>query len=648
MEGCRVRGSRSPLLAAALVACSLLAVPASAEARESAATKLADRYSPVIAVEPQRIACGSGEAYRPTVVNLVLDKPAVTLRDSDGRIVRHAPTARDLARASKSDYLDLPGNPLAPGCGYEEQFKRWFDDRKPSAYVHIATDRHHPGKLAVEYWFYWTYNDFTDKHESDWEMAQVDFDAATPREALKTGPYEVDFAQHAGGERSAWNDPKLDKQGTHPVAYIAPGSHAAYFGRERYLGKGGSAIFGCEDTSDSTERIPLRTVLLPNAPVGAGSQFAWLDFGGRWGQKEDGINNGPTGPVDHPSWAHPLTWSEDLRTSSLAVPEVGVEGLSVTGFFCGAVTFGAETINWGALHPLPFVAILGLVLLAALTQTTRTTWRPPDPKPLRSRRAGGQILRASRRVFWADLSTFIGIGAIFLPLAVVASTLQWVLFHLTGIEGFVSLDGGHGPATVILALLIGTLAAVIAAAAVTAAVAAALAELDAGRRVTAMAACRLAWNDRRALAGATGLQFVISVLLVLTVVGIPYAIYRLIRTSLFAQACVLESDTARDSLRTSADLTRGQWWRTAGLTALIDALAILSGPIFGVAILLLTSQSLTFINIVGALVYAVTVPCAAIALTLYYFDLEARRAGERPASSQKVRADSPAGARPSP
>jgi len=194
------------------------------------------------------------------------------------------------------------------------------------------------------------------------------------------------------------------------------------------------------------------------------------------------------------------------------------------------------------------------------------------------------------------------------------------------VQGFVSLDGGHGPVTVALALLIGTLAGVIAAAAVTAAVASALAELDAGHGVTAIEACRLAWGDRRALAGATGRQFAISVLLVLTVVGIPYAIYRLIRTSLFAQACVLERDTARDSLRTSADLTRGQWWRTFGFTALIDALAILSGPILGVAILLLTSSSLTFINITGALIYALTVPAAAIALTLYYFDLQTRRA----------------------
>jgi hypothetical protein len=77
-------------------------------------------------------------------------------------------------------------------------------------------------------------------------------------------------------------------------------------------------------------------------------------------------------------------------------------------------------------------------------------------------------------------------------------------------------------------------------------------------------------------------------------------------------------------LRASARLTRRHWWRTFAITALIDAIAILSGPLLGVLILLLTSQSLTFIDIIGSIVYALVVPYAAIALTLYYFDLHAR------------------------
>jgi hypothetical protein len=96
-----------------------------------------------------------------------------------------------------------------------------------------------------------------------------------------------------------------------------------------------------------------------------------------------------------------------------------------------------------------------------------------------------------------------------------------------------------------------------------------------------------------------------------------------IRTSLFAQGCVLEHDSATGSLFSSARLTRRRWWRTFGFTALIDGIAILSGPIVGVLILLLTAQSLV-IDITGSIVYTLVVPYAAIALTLYYFDLQQR------------------------
>jgi hypothetical protein len=49
-------------------------------------------------------------------------------------------------------------------------------------------------------------------------------------------------------------------------------------------------------------------------------------------------------------------------------------------------------------------------------------------------------------------------------------------------------------------------------------------------------------------------------------------------------------------------------------------------PELGVLILLLSASSLTFIDITGSIVYALVVPYAATALTLYYFDLQARAA----------------------
>ena len=131
----------------------------------------------------------------------------------------------------------------------------------------MATDPSDPGKLAVEYWFYYTFNDFTDKHESDWEMAQVDFAASTAAAALRVGPYEVDLSQHAGGERSAWTDTKLQKDGTHPIIYDATGSHANYFSRALYLGRGAREGFGCDDTRNATERLHSRRRSAAGRPV---------------------------------------------------------------------------------------------------------------------------------------------------------------------------------------------------------------------------------------------------------------------------------------------------------------------------------------------------------------------------------------------
>ena len=125
-------------------------------------------------------------------------------------------------------------------------------------------------------------------------------------------------------------------------------------------------------------------------------------------------------------------------------------------------------------------------------------------------------------------------------------------------------------------------------------------------------------------------------MLLLSVVGIPFAVYYFIRTSLFAQAGILEDQSAIGSLRASARLTRRHWWRTFGFTALIDVIAILSGPLLGVLMLLLTTQSLTVVDLTGSIVYALVVPYAAIALTLYYFELQARAAGGRGEPAQSA------------
>jgi hypothetical protein len=607
------------------MALALSGIPPAAAA-ESSAQRLVTRYAPISAFRQQEQPCGKGEAYRPTSVKLVLGNPEVVLRNPSGKLVTKGPTASDLWGLGEGYHLDLPGDPLQPGCGYEEDFRRWSGHRRPSAYGHVASDPSHPGKLAVQYWLYYTFNDFTDKHESDWEMAQVDFDAPTPREAIKRGPYEVDLSQHAGGERSAWSDTKLERRGTHPVIYAATGSHANYFGSALYLGRGASEGFGCDDTRDADARVRLRTTPLPGVPASASDPYAWLAFDGRWGQKELGINNGPTGPATKDSWSAPIDWANGLRDDSVQVPEIPAPiGLSVTSFFCGAVTEGSIVLNWAIVHPLVFLALVGVLGVAALGAVGRTTWRPPDPRPLRKPRRGGQIFRAARRIYGNNLAMFVAMGAIFVPVAGVTAGIQWALFHLTGIGSLVALDGHAGAVTAFLALVTGGIGAAMASVIATAAVAFALREIDAGRPVRGADAFRAAFERLGALVGAAARQYLVAVLLTITVVGLPFAIARYVRWSLFAEACAVEDLTAGGSLRRSAELVAGRWWHTFGFTALVVVLTALSGPVLGVGLLLLTDHSLNFINIAGALVYTVTVPYAATALTLYYFDLEARR-----------------------
>ena len=615
-------------LALAWVAAGLVLGAASpdAVAAGASAEKLAERYSPIVAFRRQEEPCGSGEAYRPTSVNLVLGNPAVALRDPSGKVVTEAPSAADLWGLGENYYLDLPGDPIHPGCEYERDFRRWSAGTKPSVYAHVAADPGHPEKLAIQYWLYYTFNDFTDKHESDWEMIQVDFDLPTPRRALNSDPYEVDAAQHAGGERSAWSDPKLEKRGTHPVIYAATGSHADYFGSALYLGRSASEGFGCDDTRDADAFVPMRTDLLPRRRPPRSSPYAWLAYDGRWGEQEKGLNNGPTGPATKGSWSRPINWANGLRDVSVEVPETpGFLGLTVTGFFCGAVTQGSIVLNWAIVNPWAFLALLGAMMLAAVAAVGRTTWRPPDPHPLRRSRGGGQIFRAAGRLYGNNLTLFVAMGAIFVPVAVVTAAIQWALFHLTEMGSLVALDGRGGAVTAFLALVTGGVGAAMASVITTAAVAFSLGEIDAGRRARPPNGYRAAFERWRTLLGAAATQYVVAILLSITVIGLPFAIGRYVRWSLFAEACGLEGGTARESLRRSAELVARRWWRTFGFSALVIVLAALSGPVLGVALLLLTNDSLTFINIAGALIYTVTVPYAAIALTLYYFDLDARR-----------------------
>ena len=75
------------------------------------------------------------------------------------------------------------------------------------------------GRVAIEYWFHYLYNDFYDRHEADWEGVTVFLQ--------DNKPLGVSYSAHQGRRWSRWAA-QSTQNGTHPIVYVAYGWHADY------------------------------------------------------------------------------------------------------------------------------------------------------------------------------------------------------------------------------------------------------------------------------------------------------------------------------------------------------------------------------------------------------------------------------------
>src|SRR5262249_2463359 len=206
-----------------------------------------------------------------------------------------APPAGDLFRRDRAAYLRSPGNPRRPGCTYERDFRALLP-LPAVAYAHIATEEGRSG-LALQFWFFYYFNDADNTHEGDWEMIQLAWDVDTAAEALRVDPVHVAYAQHNGGETADWTDDKVRKEDGRPVVFVADGSHASHYEDDVFLGYGeDGAGLGCDDAAGPNRRVAVTPILVPTVVDDQDSPFAWLSYEGLWGQKERGMWSGPTGP----------------------------------------------------------------------------------------------------------------------------------------------------------------------------------------------------------------------------------------------------------------------------------------------------------------------------------------------------------------
>jgi hypothetical protein len=599
--------------------------PAAATAAEVA---LAEAYAPIVRLREQPDSCEGGVPYEPIDIDLLLGNEEVALRGPwDGTdLVAIGPEGSDLRRGLWEHHLDFPGDTLDPGCTYEEWEARLQAEGTPTTYARVVTEDGHPGRLALQYWFYYVFNDWNNKHEGDWEMIQIVFDAATPAEALERGPTEVGYSQHSSAERAAWGDDKLEVvDGTHPVVYPAAGSQANFYESRLYLMRSQAEGVGCDNTlgPSSTVRPVVRTI--PTDRDAYLEAYPWLAFEGRWGERQRSFFNGPTGPNMKTQWTQPFTWAqESWRDTSFDVPAGGSVNTSATDVFCSVVAIGSEVLRQVKVNPGRSALVIGGLVVLLLWALSRTHWEPGAPLRIARRRAWGQLLTASARVMRGHPRVFLGIGLLFVPVGILITFIQWLLFRVAVFAPLVEEAGETNAFVDVLALGVGLAFTFLGFAVVQAAAARALVEIDAGRPVTALTAYRSVLGRLQPLVLALLIVVGVQVLLDLTIVLVPVAVFLLVRWSLIGVVASVEGGSPIALLRRSSALTRGHWWRVAAVVLGVTGFALLSGPVVGVLALLVTGAAFDLVNMIAALVYVTALPFAALAMAYLYFDLRVR------------------------
>ena len=186
-------------------------------------------------------------------------------------------------------------NPLWTPFQIDEQiaFKERAGD--PTVYFRVfrSADSKNPKPIAVQYWFFYFYNDWVLTHPGDWESVTVFLNA-------NAEPKEIVYSTHHEANRYSWTNEIFEdsRSGDHIPVFVSNGGHGSYaFAGETdysgipdlHWGDGGTFDFQNGDYAliDLSELEK--------------NQNSWIWFEGRWGN--DGIDIGededpaPMGPM---------------------------------------------------------------------------------------------------------------------------------------------------------------------------------------------------------------------------------------------------------------------------------------------------------------------------------------------------------------
>jgi glycerophosphoryl diester phosphodiesterase family protein len=264
------------------------------------------------------------------------------------------------------------------------------------------------------------------------------------------------------------------------------------------------------------------------------------------------------------------------------------------------------------------------------------------PAPLRLRPLSlSELLDEVFRIYRAAFPLFIGIAlAVSIPTLIVV--LAFGVYTVLGGQVFNTPEFQRDPSTFFQSAAFGSLLAGAAVWALVtlflipfsygAPVRAAI-DVSLGRQPTFGSVAAATLRRYFALWGAAIVYALVILLLTITVIGIPVAIWIYVRWALFVPAMLTENVGPIRALGRSWQLVEGRWWRTCGILLLIVLLiyvvSLIGGAFFqflGALIPGLSADARLGVNEVGSNLGSVlAVPIQYIAWTLMYFDLRVRK-----------------------